>query len=261
MFKKLGVQLYTVRDYLRDPELADFTFGRLAKMGYSEAHTFSNELDEKVFGEIMAKHGFSVVGTHYDLKKIINDPERTIEIHRMWNTTNIGIGSMPIDRSSLTLEAVNKFVADYNKAAEMYAKEGFKLTYHHHNFEFARVDGYKTIMDILVEEFDPENITFVADTCWLAAGGADVCEWLEKLKGRIDILHLKDMSMKYDPISKKFLPYITEVGHGNLTWDPIMETAEKIGVKSYVVEQDTNFVGSPFNSLKMSADFLAKYMK
>ena len=40
-----------------------------------------------------------------------------------------------------------------------------------------------------------------------------------------------------------------------------IETAEKIGVKSYVVEQDTNFVGSPFNSLKMSADFLAKYMK
>lgn len=260
MFKKLGVQLYTVRDYIKDPELADFTFERLAKMGYTEAHTVVNDFDAKLFGELMAKHGISVVGTHYDYKKILNDPEEIINIHRMWNTTNIGVGSMPIDRSNLTLEPVKKFINDYNSAAEMYAKEGFKLTYHHHNFEFARVDGYKTIMDLLVEEFDPENITFVADTCWLAAGGADVCEWLEKLKGRIDILHLKDMSVKYDTASKKFLPYITEVGNGNLSWDPIMETAKKIGVKSYVVEQDTNFVKTPFNSLQMSADFLAKYM-
>ena len=260
MFKKLGVQLYTVRDYLRDPELADFTFARLAKMGYTEAHTVVNDFDAKLFGEIMDKHGISVVGTHYDYNKIINKPEEIIDIHRMWKTTNIGIGGMPGEARE-SLEGLKKFIADYNKAAEMYAKEGFKLTYHHHNFEFVRMDGYKTMMDILVEEFDPENITFVADTCWLSAGGADVCAWLEKLKGRIDILHLKDMSLKRDKVTKNLLPYITEVGNGNLSWDPIMETAEKIGVKSYVVEQDNNFVGSPFNSLKMSADFLAKYMK
>ena len=30
MFQKLGVQLYTVRDYLQDPEFADLTFAKLA---------------------------------------------------------------------------------------------------------------------------------------------------------------------------------------------------------------------------------------
>ena len=260
MFNKLGVQLFTIRDYMKDPEFADLAFSKLAQLGYTEAHTAGNAFDEKLFCELLDKHGIKIIGTHYDYNKIINDPEETIRVHRMWGTTNIGIGGMPSAPRN-DLDELKKFIADYNRAAELYAKEGFRLTYHHHNFEFVRIDGYKTIMDLLVEEFDPANISFVADTCWLSAGGADVCAWLEKLAGRIDILHLKDMTIKKDTASGKLLPYITEVGYGNLSLDPIMETAERIGVKHYVVEQDTNFTGTPFNSLKMSADVLAKYMK
>ena len=54
---------------------------------------------------------------------------------------------------------------------------------------------------------------------------------------------------------------MTEIGHGNLDWDKIMTTAEKIGVKHYVVEQDENFLGTSLDSLKCSAEFLAKYQK
>jgi sugar phosphate isomerase/epimerase len=56
-------------------------------------------------------------------------------------------------------------------------------------------------------------------------------------------------------------PNITEVGYGNLNWDPIMAAAERAGVKHYVVEHDWNFIGTPFNSLKLSAEFLKKYQK
>ncbi len=259
MFQNLGVQLYTVRDYLKDPESADRAFAKLAELGYTEAHTAGCAFDPKLFFELLTKHGIKVIGTHYPLDEILNEPEKTIAYHRAWGTTNIGIGS---GNSEIFFElpALKKFIADFNRASELYAKEGFRLTYHHHNCEFVRIDGYKTVMDVLAEEFDPKNISFVADTCWLAAGGADVCEWLEKLAGRIDILHLKDMVIKFDGAGK-WLPYITEVGYGNLSFDPIMRAAEKIGVKHYVVEQDLNFTETPFESLRMSASFLAKYRK
>ena len=256
MFQKLGVQLYTIRDYIQDPEFADLAFSKLAEMGYTEAHTAGNAFDAKLFGELLAKHGISVIGTHYNLDKILNNPEETIETHRLWGTTNIGIGGMP-SAARKSLDELKKFIADYNKAAELYAKEGFRLTYHHHNFEFVRVDGKKTIMDLLYEELDPVNTSFVMDTCWIAAGGGDVVEWIEKTKGRLDILHLKDMVLAKE--DKYYVPYITEVGNGGLAWDRIMKAAEEAGVKHYVVEQDTHFVKTPFNSLKMSADFLAKY--
>ena len=54
---------------------------------------------------------------------------------------------------------------------------------------------------------------------------------------------------------------ITEVGNGALCWDRIMDAADRTGVKHYVVEQDNNFSGTPYDSLKMTADFLAKYRK
>lgn len=258
MFTKLGLQLYTVRDYIQDPEFADLTFAKLAEMGYTEAHTAGNAFDAKLFGELLHKHGISIIGTHYDFDKICNAPEETMELHRMWGTTNIGIGGMPSEAKK-SVENLNEFIYKFNKAAELYAKHGFRTTYHNHNFEFVRIDGKKTIMDRLYEDLDPATTSFVLDTCWVAAGGGDVVDWMEKLQGRIDILHLKDLYLKKDKDNIHFVPAVTEVGNGSVAWDRVMQTAEKIGVKHYVVEQDTNWMGTPFNSLKASADFLAKY--
>ena len=256
MFKNLGVQLYTARDLMRDPEYADLTFKKLAEMGYSEAHTAGCAFDEATFVELLKKHGISIIGTHHSWGKILDDIEGTIALHKLWGTTNIGIGGMPKEPRT-DLAALKKFIADFNRVAEIYAKEGFRLTYHHHNFEFVRIDGKKTIMDLLFEELDPVNTSFVLDTCWLTAGGVDVCEWLEKCRGRLDILHLKDMYLKKQ--DKVFVPAITEVGQGGVAWDRVMKTAEEVGVKHYVVEQDNNWSPAPMDSLKMSADFLAKY--
>ena len=260
MFKNLGVQLYTIRDFMKDPEFADLSFQKLAQMGYTEAHTAGNGLgDDALFAELLKKNGISIIGTHYDYDEILNNPEKTMEVHRMWGTTNVGIGGMPA-KPRQNLDELKAFISQFNKAAEQYAKHGFRLTYHNHHFEFVRIDGYKTLMDLLYEGLDPATTSFVLDTCWVSAGGGDVCDWMEKLEGRLDILHLKDMALKKDDV-KGYQPYLTEVGHGNLAWDKIMATAEKIGVKHYVVEQDMNWKGTPFNSLQMSADFLAKYRK
>ncbi len=259
MFEKLGLQIYTVRDFIHDPEFADLSFRTLRELGYTEAQTAGCNFDPKLFGELLAKNGIKVVGNHCSLEDILQTPERTMEIHRMWGTTNLGIGGIPHEARQGG-EALRKFINDYNKAAEQFAKEGFKLTFHNHNYEFEQIDGTKTLMDVFAEEFDPENISFVLDTCWVAAGGGDVRYWIEKLAGRIDILHLKDFSVK---VARATTPEISlrEVGYGNLYWDGIMESAEKAGIKHYVVEQDSNWTDTPFKSLEMSAAFLKKYQK
>lgn len=259
MFKKLGLQIYTVRDLLLDPDYADLTFRRLHEMGYSEVQLAGNYVEPRLLGELLRKNEIQIVGTHYSFDKILNNPQETIDTHRMWGTTNIGIGALPHEARQ-SLDGIRKFIKDYNEAAKLYAKEGFKLTYHNHNFEFERVDGYKTMMDMFYEEFDPENISFVLDTCWVAAGGGDVCAWMRKLAGRLDILHLKDYAIKATSSLKPDI-LLSEVGYGNLDWDSIMACAEEIGVKHYCVEQDMNFNGSPLKSLAMSAEFLKKYQK
>lgn len=45
-----------------------------------------------------------------------------------------------------------------------------------------------------------------------------------------------------------------------MNWDGIIESAEKSGVKYYVVEQDANWNPNCFAAIKKSADYLKKYM-
>ena len=195
MIKKLGFQLYTVRDFMTDPDIADTAFKKLSAMGYSEVHTAGNYMSDEALGELCKKHNMTIIGSHYDYDKILNDPEATMAVHDAWGTKNVGIGGMPREiRESLA--GVKGFIEEFNRAAEIYAKHGFRLTYHHHNFEFARIDGYKTIMDLLYENLDPKNTSFVLDTCWISAGGGDICAWLEKCAGRVDCCFFAFISIR-----------------------------------------------------------------
>ena len=255
--KNLGLQLYTIRDFMNSEKEIDESFAKIAELGYTEGQTARlPAVSDEQFVALAKKHGIKIVGTHYVYDKIINEPDAVMKTHDLWETKNIGIGCMPpVARESY--DNLMSFIETFNKAAENYAKHGFKLTYHNHSFEFVRINGNKTIMDYLYENLDPKNTSFVLDTCWLTAGGVDVCEWLEKCRGRLDILHLKDMYLKKQ--DKFFVPAITEVGQGGVAWDRVMKTAEEVGVKHYVVEQDNNWSPDPMASLKISADFLAKY--
>ncbi len=256
MFQKLGFQLYSIRDLMVDADFADLCLKKLASYGYSEIHGAGKYLPPEQLSEIAKANGFTFAGNHFSSKTILDDPKGTMAYHRTLGTNLIGFGSMPRPARK-ELDELKKFIEQTNEVAKIYASEGFKLTYHNHRFEFRRAEGYKTMMDLMVEGFDPENISFVLDTCWVSAAGGDPVEWIKKLKGRIDILHLKDMTV--DPETESYL--LTEVGNGNLSWDPIIKAAEETGVKSYVVEQDNNWEGNPINALRLSAEFLAKYRK
>ena len=83
-------------------------------------------------------------------------------------------------------------------------------------------------------------------------GGADVCDWIEKLADRIPCVHLKDMAVKgWEPI-------MAPVGEGNLPWEKILATLEKCGKTKYLlVEQDDCYGADPFECLAMSYRNLA----
>lgn len=257
MFSKLGLQLYTVRDLIKEPNSLDSVFEKLAELGYTEAQSAGSESCD--MAKAARKHGISIVGTHYNYDKIKNDVENTVKLHEMLGVTNLGLGAMPgwahEDQDSLF-----RFIEEMNKTASIYAPYGMKLTYHNHSFEFSTLDGKKTVMEYLYEGFDKNNISFVLDTCWVANAGADVCDWIEKLEGRLDILHLKDIkSITIDGWNTR--QEMCEVGRGLIAWDRVIATAEKTGVKHYVVEQDGGWIDNdPFKSLEVSKKYLEKYL-
>ncbi len=256
MIKKFGLQLYTVREFMRDPHILNYTFGRLKEIGYDEAQTAGYAVDIPTYAKLAKDNGITIVGTHHgNLDDMMADPDKTMREHEILGTTNIGIGGMP-NWARENGDTVRDFCEKANKFAEIVNKEGFKFTYHHHSFEFKKVDGDLTMMDILVDKLDPVKTSFVLDTYWIQHGGGDVRAWIEKLAGRIDILHLKDMAVGKDG------PFITSVGAGNINFKGAIETAEKTGVKYYVVEQDANWVSdkwfgaNAFKAVESSAEYI-----
>lgn len=252
MFKNVGIQLYSIRNHTQDLEGIKHALKSLAEIGYTELQTagaFPCSVEE--YMSVVKENGLKIIGTHYILPENLDDLDDYIAYHKALETTNAGVGG---GASGKNKEDLMAYIDHVNALAEKLAEHGMKFTYHHHSHEFGKVDTLRT-MDYLVDGFDKKNVSFVLDTYWLSHAGCDVNEWIKKLEGRVDILHLKDKEIPFGTNDG----IITEVGSGNLNFESIIKTAEATGVKHICVEQDD--WPSDRDSLecaKMSFDHIAK---
>ena len=250
MIEKLGLQLYSIRDFMTTEEDVRDAFAKIKKMGYDQVQASRCALPHEKLAELAKEAELEIIGVHENL----DDIENNFEEIRKLGTSNVGVGWGPCN----SVDETESFIERANKAAKTLSEYGIKFTYHHHSHEFVRFENGKTAMDMLIEGLDPEKTSFVLDTYWIQHGGGDIRYWIEKLAGRVDILHLKDMKRGTNP--DRLQPF-AEVGSGNMNWKGIIESAEKSGVKYYVVEQDADWYPNCFASVKKSAEYLKNNFK
>ena len=133
------------------------------------------------------------------------------------------------------------------------------LLSHNHSFEFEPMQG-STPFQTLLNETDPELVTFELDVFWVTHTGNDPVELIKKHKGRFKLLHLKDLR-KNAPASYKTMETpaedFEEVGQGSIDFARLLKTASKEGVVNCYVEQDQNHInGDALASLKTSFEHL-----
>lgn len=252
MIEKLGVQIYTVRDYLNTEEDVKRSFEKLGKMGYREIQTAGlySFMSPESFKKAASDNGLEIIGTHIDFNEYETNLDNMVNLHNIYGTKNMGIGGAPdIFRERPTKEYVSSVIERMRKGVTEINKKGFTFTYHHHDLEFIKVDK-KTMMDYLIEAFNDLNATFVIDTYWLQAGGVAILEYIEKLKGKADILHLKDYEVNHRAPST-----YAEIMEGNINWYDVIRKGEECGIKHYIVEQDI-CKEDPFKSLEISINNL-----
>lgn len=240
----LGAQLFTLREYTQTEKDLDYSLGKVAEIGYKTVQISAiGPIPAEKVKELCDKHGLQIVLTHTDPNRILNDTEAVIREHDIMGCDYIGIGMMP--KKYCSPEWLGHFAEDFREPAKKIAAKGKLLMYHNHNVEFQKFNG-KLVFDTLLESFAPEELGFTLDTYWVQMGGADVCDWLKKLKGRTPCIHLKDMAVRgWDPV-------MAPVMEGNLNFPEILRTIEALGgVKHLLVEQDI-CEGSPFDCLETS---------
>ena len=247
----LGAQLYTVRDFAKDLDSFSETLKKVADIGYKTVQVSGTcDFEADWLRDELKKNDLTCVLTHTKPADIIGNTETVCKNHDVFGCKNIGLGAMP-GGGKVTDEIYEKFVCDFKPAAEIMKANGHKLFYHNHAFEFIKSADGKLFMDKILEEFSPELLGITFDTYWAQFAGADVCDWLKKLAGRVECVHLKDMIATFDNKNR-----MASVGHGNMNFEKIIAAAETAGAEYLLVEQDDCYGEDPFDCLKKSFDYL-----
>lgn len=171
-----------------------------------------------------------------------------------------------------TIEEAKETAEDLNKFGQIAKQYGITIGYHNHTGEFYQVDG-KYLMDVLMENTDPETVAFEIDCGWASAAGIDPVAYIQQHAGRIAAIHIKENgavigadkpASRYDPPMKFELdadgkpivpPEIQKMmqereklnvpqGTGIVDWKAVKAAADaqRDGVL-YVVEREASYGG------------------
>ena len=238
----IGLQTYTLRDemHLGYAEVLK----RIADIGYKSVEMTYDPKNGEEAGKLIKKYSMIATGAHIGIDAVENDFDTVKGF-----MDNIGarsviiphIGGELVDSEEKTKETAKRFEA----AAKKIAPLGYELGFHNHVLEFERKFSGKTIIDIFFEE--APSLKFEVDAGWAYAAGADVVASLKKLGGRLSYIHIKDVDEKNTP---------TEIGSGKVDMKSVIETAAALGVKWGIVEQDSCVNYKPFDSVKVSYDYI-----
>lgn len=252
MDRRIGAQLYTVRDFTKTIEEFDETCRRIRDIGYQLVQISGTNLPADEMKPILDKYHLEVVTTHRSFEGFLENLDEIIDYNQTLGCRLCGIGSMPWGiRANPT--AVKQFVKDADRVSRELKQAGMLFGYHHHSFEFAKLEGVRTI-DRLLEDTDPEAFRFIVDTYWLQVGGVNPADFIAGLGKRAMAAHLKDLSINPE---QDFAQEMAEVGQGNLDWNGILNSCQKAGVSWALVEQDV-CKEDPFQSLRISYEFLKR---
>lgn len=231
---EVGLNLYSVRNLIKDEKSLTDTVIKLKDMGYSYFQYSGGEYLPERLKRVSGSCGVPFVLTHVPMDRIISDTKKLIEEHLSFGCRNIGLGSMPRD-VILDEEKLKQTVEKLNRSAEVMIGSGCRFFYHHHHSEFMRLSGGETIFDYIAE--NAPHINFTVDTYWLQYGGVEINSVIERLAGRIECAHLKDYMLAYTE-DKGFVPVFAPVGDGNIDFAKVIKIMKNSGTKYFLVEQD-----------------------
>jgi sugar phosphate isomerase/epimerase len=219
---RVGLMLYSVRDECaRDFE---GTLRAVGELGYEGVELF--DLHGHDAAEVRAwldEYGLAVAGRHSSFDAIETAlPELAAECEVL-GTSRVVLGWI----DPATLADADAVVDRLRRAAEEAATLGIVLGFHNHDAEVRPLDDGRTFLDRLLEA----RVFLELDLGWAWWAGVDPVELLERTRGRVPLVHVKDFPARGERV---FCP----VGDGGVGYERVAPAAVDAGVEWLLVEQD-----------------------
>ena len=242
---EIGAQFYTLRQFCKTLDDFALSLRRVADIGYRTVQISGTcPYPAAWLKEQLDRNGLRCVLTHTPVARLTGELEQVIADHNVFGCDYIGMGFWAYDAErNMTFE---QWMETFPPVAGKIAAAGKLFMYHNHDQEFRKHEG-RLILEWLMDALPPEEMGFTLDTFWVQAGGGDPAQWLERLAGRVPVIHLKDFAY-----GRK----MAVIGEGNINFDRVFEKAEAGGTRYMLVEQDDCNGEDPFDCLTRSYQYL-----
>jgi len=269
--ERVGVQLYSVREaMLKDPK---GSLKKLSDMGYLHVE-HANYIDRKFYG--FAAKEFKAILDDLGLLMISG---HTVMTAKDWDTAKDDftdkwkytiddaatagqkyVISPWLDESLRTdMDALKRFMDQFNKCGELCKAHGMKFGYHNHNFEFKTKIGDGDLYDYILTNTDPALVAQQMDIGNMLGAGGTALDLLKKYPGRFELMHVKD-EIKSDTGQGMDGYDSTILGEGVMPVKEIVNTARKMGGTSqFIIEQESYQGKDPFDCVKIDLQVMKKW--
>ena len=230
---QIGAQMYTVRDHCTNAEDMLACMKQLKAIGYNTCQLsgHNKEIPAEQIRDMLEEAGLTCACTHIEFNEMEENIDKVIATHKLWKCEYPGIGGLPVEFR--TPEGYIEFAKRASKVAEKLQDNGMHFIYHNHAFEFHRfAECGKTGLEMLLENCS-DAVQFELDMFWVQMGGGSPVDWIEKVRGRMEVAHFKEMNGTVESRN-----VMAPIGDGNLNWTAIMKACDDIGVKFAMIEQD-----------------------
>lgn len=224
----LAVQLYSGRNF---PPL-ESQIAVVARAGFTHVETFGplNEMAKQTRG-LLDRHGLLAASTHIGLDWIEADTARAIAAARTLGADFVVAPYLPPDKRPVERGGWIALGERLARVRDAVARSGLRFAWHNHDFEFAALpDGSSPIEHVL-----GADLAWEADLAWVARGGADPIAWVERYRGRIPLVHVKDIAPSGQKIDEGGW---ADVGAGVLPWANLWSACVAAGAEVMIAEHD-----------------------
>lgn len=244
--KEIGVQLWSVREQLEQnfeqtlTKVADIGFDYVEAFGLNPTGIFPNLVTANQLERTVSQLGMRVASCHAGYFQA-EDTQAVLEVSNRIGTDWTIIAWIGEE----VREDYYAVAENLNKIGEQFKGSGIGFGYHNHDFEFFETANNEIPMEILLQNTDPELVSFQADLYWFTKAGVDPMEFINRYPGRFVSYHVKDANEELEQ---------TTVGEGIIDFETILNQNEEVGIQYVFVEDERT--NTPIKNIEAGHDFL-----
>ncbi len=189
--------------------------------------------------DLLDERGMICTSYGVGYEALVNETQKVAEDALILGADYVRIAWIPHD-GDFTVDHARKAVEDFNQAGRILHENGLFFCYHNHGYEFSpHEEG--TLFDYMVENTDPEWVSFEMDILWVQHPGADPVALLKKYPERFRLMHLKDLKKGVKGDFSGSTPKENDVvlGTGQINIPDLLRAAQTTNIEHYYIEDES----------------------